>query len=79
MLNKVFKKFHPLPVASVDPPPRSPGKKRRRRGMASKSRAPENKSGSKRGLPKNQSSEVDYSLLNKLASLEAKLVETTTH
>ena len=32
---------YPVPVASVDPPPRSPGKKRRRRGRPSRRRPPE--------------------------------------
>ena len=32
---------HPVPVASVDPPPRSPGKKRRRRGRPSRRRPPD--------------------------------------
>ena len=35
------KETHPVPVASVDPPPRSPGKKRRRRGRPRRRRPPE--------------------------------------
>ena len=35
------KETHPVPVASVDPPPRSPGKKRRRRGRPSRRRPPD--------------------------------------
>ena len=34
------KETHPVPVASVDPPPRSPGKRRRRRGRPSRRRPP---------------------------------------
>ena len=35
------KETHPVPVASVDPPPRSPGKKRRRRGRPRRRRPPD--------------------------------------